>query len=165
MKMRTNSLIFTILMCIFAVFSTAQEPACLPTHPDYQYTSTFQVSEDEYGIQHDYNLTQVFVTKDSVRLVSDYWDYSTPITEGWQLVPIRAKSNGVMVYEWQGRSPEAFYRIPVIYKQGKWLCGYLTEKLCVGVDYTVYRNNIAVSIRKHEDSTNVSNSIWDPLRQ
>lgn len=160
-----KTLIFSILLCIFAVFSAnAQEP-CLPTAPNYQYTSTLQVSEDEYGIQTDYTLTQIFVTKDSVRLISDYWDYSTRITEGWKLVPVRAKANGVMVYEWQGRSPECFYRIPVIYKNGKWLCGYLTEKLCIGVDYTVYRNNIAVSIKKHEDSTNISNSIWDPLRQ
>lgn len=134
----------TILFLIFAIRLSAQETVCMPTFPSFTYISTLQVSEDETGLQNDYEFITVQVTKQSVILHSDLWDDEQPITEGWKLVPIRRNKNGNFIYQWEGRSSTAFYRIPVIYdpKYKRWSCGYLTEKLCVGVDYTTYRNNL-----------------------
>lgn len=137
----------TIFTLIFTVRLTAQEPTNLPTVPNFTYTSTLQVSEDEYGIANDYQYIQIQVTANAVILDSDLWNDIQPITEGWKLVPIRKNRKGNYIYQWEGRSETAFYRIPVVYnaKTKKWSCGYLTEKLCVGVDYTTYRNNLAVT--------------------
>lgn len=138
--------IISFLLCIFAALS-AQEPASLPSYPEFSYISTLQVSEDEYGIANDYDYIMVTVTKNGVQLQNDHWDDFQKI-ESWELTPVRQNSNNNWIYKWEGYSPTAcaYYSIPTVYfpKEKRWSCGYLTEKLCVGVDYTTYRNNTPV---------------------
>jgi len=90
---------FCFFILIFAAQLTAQEPTCLPKAPNFGYTSTLQISEDERVIKEDYAFIQIAITKDSIVFSSDFWDDIQYITEGWKLVPVRRNSNGVMVYE------------------------------------------------------------------
>lgn len=138
----------TTLLLIFAVqFLFAQEPTAkqIPPFPEFTYMSTLQVSEDEYGIAKDYDYIMVSVNKTSVITSSDQWDDDQTIQE-WVLEPIRQNKNGNWIYKWKGYSQTAcaYYEIPAVWfpKECRWAYGYLTEKLCVGVDYTTFRNNL-----------------------
>lgn len=139
-------LILSIFSFIFAALS-AQEPACLPKYPEFGYISTLQVSEDEYGIAKDYDYITIAVTSNQVRLHSDQWEDTQTINE-WILESVRKNKNGNWIYKWRGYSPTAcaYYEIPAVWfpKEQRWSYGYLTEKLCVGVDYTTYRNNTPI---------------------
>lgn len=129
---------------VFSIF--AQKPETLPCYPEFNYISTFQYSEDEYGNRSDYDYIQIEISEKSVTLHSDYWDDTQQINE-WVLTFQRKNKNGNYIYKWEGYSPTAcaYYSIPAVYfpASKSWAVGYLTEKLCVGVDYTTYRNNIS----------------------
>lgn len=130
-----KTLIFTLYCCIFATFVSAQCDS-VPAYPQFAYISTMQVNEDRFGIDSNYNRINVSVERNGIRLESQEWDEFIPLN--WDLQYLHNNRNGVSVYQFHAVSDFAEYIIPTVYKDGKWITGYLIERPAMGLESTQY---------------------------
>ncbi len=133
--MNIKTLIISFICCIFATFAQAQCDS-VPAYPQFGYVSTMQVNEDRFGIDSNYNRIHVSVERNGIRLQSQEWDEFIPLE--WELQYLHTNKNGVPMYQFHASSEYAEYIIPTIYKDGKWITGYLIERPAMGLESTQY---------------------------